>query len=277
MPAGVIVRDRVWPIRGLAVGLGYSALFLIYAPILGLIVLSFSQQPLSGVPWPLTLQWYRQLFEGEPRWLAPSELSVGIAVAVALLSTAAATLVGRVLPHLRRPSGVLSLFLVVLFLPGLVIGLAILLFYRALLGITTGLWSILLAHFIWAFPFSLLCILLVAIRFDIRLLDAARDLGAGRWRRFVDIELPLLRPGITASLFFAFLLSFNELPRTIYVHGAQVTLPYFLWTESAAHSTQVAFVYALSAIIMLASVALTTASFSLLLPAEKTEENGQRP
>jgi len=110
----------------------------------------------------------------------------------------------------------------------------------------------------------------VTVRFDIRLLDAARDLGAGRWRRFLDIEMPLLRPGISASLFFGFLLSFNELPRTIYVHGAQTTLPYYLWTESAAHSTQVALVYALSAVITVASLALTATAIGLLMRTERT-------
>jgi ABC-type spermidine/putrescine transport system permease subunit II len=269
-----MARDGFRLARGVAVGLGYFALFLIYAPIFGLVVLSFSQLPLSGIPWPLTLEWYRQLFSGEPRWLAPSGLSIWIAVIVAILSTATATLVGRALPTLRRPSALLWLFLVVLFLPGLVVGLAVLLFYRAMLGIATGLWSIVLAHFVWAFPFSLLCVLLVTIRFDARLLDAARDLGAGSWRRFVDIELPLLQPGISASLFFAFLLSFNELPRTIYVHGARSTLPYFLWTESAAHSTQVALIYALSSLIMLGSVALTVAAFALLMGAGNNAKQG---
>ena len=267
---GTAPRDRLAVARGAAVGVGYFAMFLIYAPILGLLLLSFSAQPLSGLPWPLTLDWYRDLFSGDMDWLPPTLLSVAIGVTVALLSTAAATLIGRALPHLRRRTGLLAAFLVVLFLPGLIVGVALLLFYRMLLGISTGLWSIALAHFIWAFPFSLLCILLVAVRFDTRLLEAARDLGAGWWRRFVDIELPLLRPGITASLFFGFLLSFNELPRTIYVHGPWVTLPYYLWTQAAAHSTQVAFVYALSAIITAVSLVLTTLAIGLLMRGERT-------
>ena len=268
-PAVTAPRDRLSAARGVAVAAGYAALFMIYAPILALLVLSFSAQPLSGVPWPLTLEWYSDLFAHTMQWLPPTGLSVGTGLVVALLSTMAATLVGRTLPHLRRRTGLLASFLVVLFLPGLVVGVALLLFYRALLGIGTGLWSIVLAHFIWAFPFSLLCILLVAVRFDLRLLDAARDLGAGPWRRFADVELPLLRPGIAASLFFGFLLSFNELPRTIYVHGPRITLPYYLWTESAAHSTQVAFVYALSAIITAVSLVLTTVAIGLLMRGER--------
>ena len=70
-------------------------------------------------------------------------------------------------------------------------------------------------------------------------------------------------------IFFGFLLSFNELPRTIYVHGPRITLPYYLWTESAAHSTQVAFVYALSAIITAVSLVLTTVAIGLLMRGER--------
>jgi ABC-type spermidine/putrescine transport system permease subunit II len=264
-----IPRDRLAAARRVAIAAGYAAVLMIYAPIVGLLVLSFSAQPLSGVPWPLTLAWYRDLFARGAQWLPPTGLSVATGLLVAVLSTSAATLVGRALPHLRQRTGLLASFLIVLFLPGLVVGVALLLFYRVLLGIGTGLWSIALAHFVWAFPFSLLCILLVAVRFDLRLIDAARDLGASRWRRFADIELPLLRPGVAASLFFGFLLSFNELPRTIYVHGPRITLPYYLWTESAAHSTQVAFVYALSAIITAVSLVLTTVAISLLMRGER--------
>jgi ABC-type spermidine/putrescine transport system permease subunit II len=54
----------------------------------------------------------------------------------------------------------------------------------------------------------------VAARFDVRLLEVAADLGAGGWRRFRDIEAPLLLPGILSAGFFGFLLSLNELPRS---------------------------------------------------------------
>ncbi|MEQ9688514.1 MAG: ABC transporter permease, partial [Bauldia litoralis] len=84
-------------------------------------------------------------------------------------------------------------------------------------------------------------------------------------RQFVDIELPLLKPGITASVFFSFLLSFNELPRTLYTRGGITTLPYYIWTASAAHSSQVSLIYALSAIIMAASFVLILIATRILM------------
>lgn len=143
------------------------------------------------------------------------------------------------------------------------------LFYRGILGIRAGYWSVYLAHLVWALPFALLCVLIVAFRFDYRLLEAGKDLGASAYRRFMDIELPLMMPGVSASLFFSFLLSFNELPRTLYARGSVITLPYYLWTSASSHSSQVALVYALSALITVASFVLTLIAMRILTRAER--------
>ena len=169
---------------------------------------------------------------------------------------------------MRRRGSMLVTYLSVLILPGILVGIAVLIFYRGLLGLRTGFWSVVLVHFIWALPFALLCILLVSVRFDRRLLDAARDLGANRYRQFVDIELPLLMPGISASVFFSFLLSFNELPRTLYARGGTITLPYYIWTASSSHSSQVSLIYALSALIMIVSFLVTLVAMRVLMRAE---------
>ena len=259
-PAGVFTRGTAF----LAVLLGGIALFLLYTPIVGLAFLSFGESPLSGIPWPLTIHWYSSLFEGaNANWVEPLLITVGVGLIVAALSTAAALVIGRLLPVIRHRGGVLAAYLSVLVMPGILIGIAVLIFYRGLIGIRTGLWSVVLVHFIWALPFALLCILIVSVRFDHRLLEAARDLGADRWRAFRDIELPILKPGISASVFFSFLLSFNELPRTLYTRGGITTLPYYIWTASAAHSSQVSLIYALSAIIM-------AVSFVIILIATRT-------
>jgi ABC-type spermidine/putrescine transport system permease subunit II len=253
-PAGLFTRTTAT----VALCLGLFAMALLYVPIVGLAVLSFSDQPLSGIPWPLTLRWYTDLGEGEnAKWVGPLGTSIAIGLVVAVAATAVALLIGRVLPFARRRGGILAAYLSVLVMPGILVGIAVLIFYRGLLGIKTGLWSVVLVHFVWALPFALLCILLVTVRFDRRLLEAAKDLGANRWRQFVDIELPLLMPGISASMFFSFLLSFNELPRTLYTRGGVTTLPYFIWTASSAHSSQVSLVYALSAVIMIGSFIVT--------------------
>ena len=119
-----------------------------------------------------------------------------------------------------------------------------------------------------AVVFALLSVLVVAARFDVRLLEIAADLGAGGWRRFRDIEAPLLLPGILSAGFFGFLLSLNELPRSIYLRGGITTLPLFQWAEASSHSTMVPLIYALSTLITLASLALTVFALRLLFRRE---------
>jgi len=264
-PAGVFSPVTA----AIAVAAGVCALVLLYAPIAGLALLSFSARPLSGIPWPMTMAWYTSLFEGEnARWIEPLFTSVIVGLIVSALATTVAVVIGRLIPLMKRRAGLLAAYLSVLVLPGILVGVAVLFFYRGLLDIRTGLWSVVLVHFTWALPFALLCVLIVAVRFDHRLTDAARDLGAGALRTFLDIELPLLRPGIVASVFFSFLLSFNELPRTIYTRGGITTLPYYIWTASAAHSSQVSLIYALSAIIMAASFLLVLIATRVLMRSD---------
>ncbi len=264
-PSGILTPGAT----ALAIGLGAVAMVLLYAPIVGLAILSLSARPLTGIPWPFTTEWYGSLFVGNnANWLGPLGTSVVIGLIVSVAATVVALVIGRVLPVMRRRGSMLVTYLSVLILPGILVGIAVLIYYRGLLGLRTGFWSVVLVHFIWALPFALLCILLVSVRFDRRLLDAARDLGANRYRQFVDIELPLLMPGISASAFFSFLLSFNELPRTLYARGGTITLPYYIWTASSSHSSQVSLIYALSALIMIVSFLVTLVAMRVLMRSD---------
>jgi ABC-type spermidine/putrescine transport system permease subunit II len=248
---------------------GCLGILLIYGPVVWLGVMSISERPLTGKPGPFTLNWYEKLFS-DLRWTSPLGDSLVVAAMVCVVCMATATAVGRVLPHIGgRGAWLLLAFLVVLFVPGVVLGVDFIMYYRLFLGIHTGLWSLVLAHFVWAFPFALLSVLVVSSRFDIRLLEVAADLGASRWRRFRDIEIPLLMPGILSAGFFGFLLSFNELPRSIYLRGGITTLPLFHWAETASHSSMVPLVYALSTLITLGSLIITIAALQLLFRGER--------
>ena len=155
-------------------------------------------------------------------------------------------------------------FLLPLFFPGIVTGGAFFMHYKGLLGLKMGVWSLVLGHFVWAFPFALLAMLVVTARFDERLTEAASDLGASAWHRFWHIEAPLLKPGIVASGFFGFLLSFNELPRSIFLRSGEVTLPLHLWAESSSHVSSVPLIYAMSTLITIASTVLTVIALRML-------------
>jgi putative spermidine/putrescine transport system permease protein len=62
-------------------------------------------------------------------------------------------------------------------------------------------------------------------RFDSRLEEAARDMGASEWTVFKEITLPLITPGIVAAGLFGFTLSYDEFARTTLLAGEFNTLP----------------------------------------------------
>jgi ABC-type spermidine/putrescine transport system permease subunit II len=246
----------------LIVGFGLTA--LIYAPVTWLGILSVSSDPLSGLPGSFTLHWYGSLFT-DTRWLDPLIVSIEVAAVVSVLCMISATLVGRVLPRMKRGRGfIMTAFLLPLVVPGIVVGIDVFIFYRMFFGIKMGVWSIALVHFVWAFPFALIGMLVVSSRFDARLLEAAADLGASPWRRFWDIERPLLSSGVATAGMFGFLLSLTELPRSIFVAAHTQTLPLFTWAETMSRGSHVSLIYCLNSLIAVFSVGLSVLSVWLL-------------
>lgn len=238
--------------------------FCIYAPVLWLVVLSVSADPLAGLPGPFTVRWYQGLL-ADQRWVEPLIRSLEIAATVSVLCMLASAIVGRTLPRLRRGGPLLlGIFLMPLVVPGIVIGLDVFIFYRMLLGLRMGTWSLVLVHFIWAFPFALIGMLVVSARFDVRLLEAAADLGAGPWRRLWDIERPLLMSGVVTAGMFGFLLSLTELPRSIFVFGHTQTLPLFTWAETTSRGSHVPLIYCLNSLIAVVSVIMSVVAVRLM-------------
>lgn len=265
-PRSQIIVER-WP-TWVSVFVGFFVLAIIYFPILWLMILSISSEPLTGFPGDWTLRWYDDMLygtgqrEGEAyavagRVMEPLLLSLKLAAITAVACMVASLLVGPILPRIRFRGPMLLGFLMPLMVPGIVASVSLFLFYRLGLHLKMGEWSLGLAHFIWAFPFALLAMLVVSSRFDDRLLDAGADLGANRWERFWQIQVPILKPGIFAAGFFGFLLSFNELPFSIFMRAGDITLPIYLWIQSGAHNSSVPLIFALSTLITIASIALT--------------------
>lgn len=249
------MNDAVFRAIGLCLlACAFATTALIYIPVLWLGLLSISANPLSGMPGGFTTQWYAAL-ANHHGWLLPMLHSVEIAATVSILCVLASLPAGRALPHMRRGRSFMAACLLLpLGVPGTVLGLLVFIYYRMIFGVHMGIGSLVLSHFIWAFPFALIGMLVVTSRFDTGLIEAAADLGASPWRRFWDIERPLLMPGIVSAALFGFLLSFTELPRSIFVAGEIQTLPLYSWTEASAHSSQVPLIFCLNSIVTLVSI-----------------------
>ena len=156
-----------------------------------------------------------------------TSLEAGAIVAfVAPLLGLAAAMAIRELP---APRLILSLVLLPLFIPGVSAGLATALFFH-LVGVPPSLLTIAIVQVVWALPFATLVILIAMGTFDPVYLEAAWMSGANRLQAFVDVELPLIRPGVLGAATFSLILSFNETIRTAAVQGGQNTVQTYIWS-----------------------------------------------
>jgi spermidine/putrescine transport system permease protein len=204
-------------------------LFL-YTPVLTVIVLSFNDSHIVGLPLQgFTTRWFLVVFT-RPELVVALGNSIMLGILSATIGTALATLLALAY---RRPfvgnSALFYLIIAPVILPSVVVGVILLVFF-GLLKVPLSLWTTaLVAHVTWVLPFAFLSLYPVTHRFDRSLEEAAGDLGATHAVVFRRIVFPLIRPGIIAAWLFAFSLSFDEFIRTLFLTGFERTLPVQFW------------------------------------------------
>lgn len=110
-----------------------------------------------------------------------------------------------------------------LYVPGAVIGIALVLTYNFTYRLTTSMWGLVLAMTVGTFPL-MLTPLVVALK-DLPLVfeEAAQCLGATKWQAYWRVVFPLIGPGISAGLLLSFIIVFNEYLVTLFVHPTGIT------------------------------------------------------
>lgn len=194
------------------------------------VVLAASLSPTSAVtflPWQWTAQWYADLLD--TRWLYPFMLSTEIAIIVATISGIVGIAASYAVAYEKVAGSdiVMSFLLSPLSVPQIVKGVAIVLLmsslgFHGLLGTP----ALIAAHVVLTLPFVVRMIVTSMANFDANLDRAARILGASKRQRLQYVLLPLVKPGILSGMTFAFIISFNNIPLSVFlVRPGQTTLP----------------------------------------------------
>ena len=77
-----------------------------------------------------------------------------------------------------------------------------------------------------ATPYVVGTLVSVLQRFNYEFEEAALVLGASRWGTFRQVTLPMLKPGLFAGALYAFMISFAEVPISVFLAGSRmVTFP----------------------------------------------------
>jgi putative spermidine/putrescine transport system permease protein len=222
----------------------------LYGPMFAIFVLSF-QGPDGGLTFPMTgvsLTWFYKLFAGTgivdigAAFMRSLKLGLVVMMITVVLSVAAGMAFRKAFPG----SSILFYTAIAsLIVPSIITSLGIALEFRVLddaikhyaaawgfktlaedyttaMGLfTSGLG----AHLTWTLPFGLLIMFAIFNRFDHRLEEAARDLGATPWQTFRYVVLPIILPSVIGIGLFGFTLSWDELARSSQAIGSVNTLP----------------------------------------------------
>jgi spermidine/putrescine transport system permease protein len=232
---------------------GYLA--FLYLPVLVLPLFSFNNSafiafPLSG----FTTRWYAGLADGALQHALINSLKVGIATALisTLLGLTAARAVTRY--RLRGRNAALGVISLPLFIPDIVLGVSLLLMLGTL-QLPLSLASVVMGHLLICVPFSLTVLIARFEGFDRNLEEASADLGEDGWMTFWRVTLPLMLPGIVASLLLTFITSFDEFLVAYFLSGTEATLPVYIWSQ-LRFPAKLPMVLALGTIILGVSVVL---------------------
>lgn len=239
------------------------AVVFLYVPIVTLVWLSFNANDLTTIWTGLSVKWYGAVLNnGDILRAANNSLIVASVATVLATAAATAAALGAARTNQVHRTAVEGLLALPLLVPEIVTAVALLILF-VIVGVPLGLLSVILAHTVFCIPFAYYPIRSRLAALDPALIEAASDLYASPWKRFQRVELPLLSPGIFAGALLAFISSLGDFVITYFVAGpGSTTLPVYIFGMIRTGVTPE--VNALSAIFLLASIAVITVAFLLV-------------
>lgn len=208
---------------------GYLLLFFVYLflPLIFVVIAAFNASPTPSVTdWQgFTLKWFQQLpYDG--RFVQGLWHSILIAAGVIVLSIPFGLSDAFILTCMQsRANTLLNTVLVSpVLVPGIVLGVTTMIFWRDLFGVQAGLFTAMIAQTSFIASNCMLMFMARLQRQDRVLEEAALDLGATPLLVFRRITLPFLMPTILTACVIAFLQSFENYNTTFFAIGGSWTL-----------------------------------------------------
>jgi spermidine/putrescine transport system permease protein len=210
-----------------------QALLFLFFPILMVMLFSFNEGTTTRFPIrALTLNWYRAALRNQVvlDGLRNSiYVGIGTMLASALLGVPAALALTRYRVGGRGAAALGSFFILPLAVPVLILAVALLTLLSTL-ALPLSLATVVIGHTMYCVPLMFLVVTARLRDMDRFIEEAARDLGASRWRTFWEVTLPLIRSSIFGAMLLVFAQSFDMFVITVFTIGPQSTLPLVVWS-----------------------------------------------
>lgn len=231
----------------------YSLVFMLVVPLIILAIWSVTK----SWPWPylvpqeFSLEGWRYFSDPvNEAWQAlKTSFIIGIGVTIATLVVSIPA--GKALGLYEFPGKELIKVLVLapVIVPPLAVTMGIHINFIKY-GLTDSILGVILVHLIPTVPYSIRILTNVFEALGKKLEEQARVLGAGSWKAFIHVTLPLIYPGIFSAGIMVFIVSFSQYFLTFLIGGGQiVTFPMVLFPLVKSGDRMLAAVYSIVFIV----------------------------
>ena len=212
-------------------------LAILYAPILIIIVFSFTEAKVLGNWTGFSTKLYQSLFSGGVN----NSLFVTLlnTFAIAFIAASASAVLGSLAAigifNLRRKTRNTVLFLnnIPILNPEIITGVSLFLLFVSL-GISQGFTTVVLAHISFCVPYVVLSVLPRLKQMNPNLYEAALDLGATPMQALRKVIFPEIKPGIISGFILTFTLSFDDFVVSLFTIGNEglQTLSTYIYADA---------------------------------------------
>jgi spermidine/putrescine transport system permease protein len=259
-------------VRALLAANAWLVYVFFYAPILLLVVFSFSDDRNVGRWGGFTVEWYRE-FAGNDGVQDALWVSIRVAIVSTVVSMVLGTLAALALERFtfRGKKVFDGLLYLPIIIPDVTMAVMMLLFFSEFFDIVNnvfgtdlrkGFSSITISHVAFSISFVSVVVRARLAGMDQRLEEAAMDLYASRWRAFRYVTFPQIMPGVLGGGLLALTLSLDDVVITQFAAGpGSTTLPVYVFGLIRRGVTPL--INAVSVVMLAVSVALVLLSLLL--------------
>ncbi|MEG0910653.1 MAG: ABC transporter permease [Ruthenibacterium sp.] len=219
----------------------------LYVPIAVLIAFSFNESKSRTVFTNFTFKWYQNLFHND-MILKSLLVSLAIAFVSAIIATVLGTMaaIGINSMKKRTRSAILSASYVPVINPEIITGVSMMLLFVVFNGQISnilssvfkteisfsgfGIVTLLIAHITFNLPYVIFSVSPKLRQLDIRMYEAALDLGCTPSQAFFKVVLPEIMPAILSSFLICLTYSIDDFIISYFTSGTVQTLPIAIYS-----------------------------------------------
>jgi len=206
----------------LAHGYLWLLLALLYAPILIIIIFSFTEAKVLGNWTGFSFKLYSSLFSGGVNSSLINAIinTILIALIAATVSTALGSIAAIGIFNMKsRMRNVMNFTnSIPIMNPDIITGVSLFLLFVSF-GISQGFTTVVLAHIAFCTPYVVLSVMPRLVKMNPNIYEAALDLGATPFQALNKVIFPEILPGMISGFILSFTLSIDDFAVTLFTKG----------------------------------------------------------